>query len=94
MSSRPLRPQEVAARLVELPGWRIDRKASVLSRRYYFPDNACSLAFADFARRVADVFGVEVAVQAWCGDLTLSICATGEGLEAIEFDVAKAIEGR
>lgn len=91
MQSR-LTEDEIARRLLALPGW--ERDGDAIRRAYPFPDFKAAMAFANAVADKAEArdHHPDLLVQWGRVTLTLSTHSAG-GLTALDFDLATEIDG-
>ena len=90
-----LKAERIQLLLRELPGWRLTRSGTAISRAVQLPGHRSALAFANFAAELANDRGLtaEVDVRPQRVGVTLSN-RTVRGLTEAEFALAAALELR
>lgn len=89
-----LSDQEIADRLVHLPGWMVEDGA--LTRLYSFPNYASGVVFASAVGYLADALNhhPDLTIGYQKVRVTLTTHDTGGGLTAYDFELASRIDER
>ncbi len=95
-SNPALKPTEITAELATIAGWTGKDRRSAIQRTFTFPSFRAALAFVQFAGEIAESIDhhPDIDIRYRKVTLTLSTHSVGGKLTELDFQFARAIEGR